>query len=69
MGTYLAYVKLDRDEEAIEELIRYLKQYPARLYKDTLEELLQGLEEGYMINYKEEINRLAKINGVSSPDC
>ena len=66
LGMYLAYVKLDRDEEAIEELIRYLKQYPARLYKDTLEELLQVLEEGDMISYKEEIKSFAKINGVSS---
>lgn len=61
---YLAYTKLDRDEEAIEELIRYLKKYPAKLYKDTLEELLEGLEDGYMKKYEDEIKNLAKINGV-----
>jgi tetratricopeptide (TPR) repeat protein len=68
LGQYLAYVKLDRDDEAIGELIRYLKIYPAKLYKDTLEELLEGLEKGYMTNYKDEIENLAKINEVKFLD-
>ena len=68
LGLYVTYVKLDRDEEAIGELIRYLKDYPAKLYKDTLEELLEGLEKGYMTNYEDDIRELAKINGVEFLD-
>ena len=64
LGLYVSYVNVDKDEEAIGELIRYLKNYPAELYKDTLEELLEGLEKGYMTNYEKEIKNLAKINGV-----
>ena len=68
LGLYITYAKLDRDEEAIRELIRYLKQFPAKLYKDTLEELLEGLDQGYMTDFKDEINELAKIKGVEPPD-
>ena len=45
LGLYVTLVELDRDKDAIHELIRYLKAYPADLYKDTLEELLEGLEQ------------------------
>src|SRR5688572_22242992 len=38
LGLYVTLVELERDEDAIHELIRYLKAYPADLYKDTLEE-------------------------------
>ncbi|MBO9203118.1 MULTISPECIES: hypothetical protein [Niastella] len=62
---YVTYASLDRDEEAISELFRFLKQFPAKLYKTTLEELIDGLKDGYMTNYKSEIIRLAKLNGVS----
>jgi tetratricopeptide (TPR) repeat protein len=68
LGLYLSYAKLNEGEEAIEELIRYLKKFPAKLYKVTLEELLHGLTEGYMINYKDDITALAKINGVKLMD-
>jgi len=68
LGLYITYAELDRDEEAIKELIRYLRQFPADLYKDTLEELLEGLEQGYMTDFKDEINELAKINGVELRD-
>lgn len=64
LGLYLSYVNADRDEEAIGELIRYLKKYPADLYKVTLEELLEDLKNGYMTDYEREIKDLAKINGV-----
>jgi len=64
LGLYITYLELDRDKEAIGELIRYLKSYPAKMYRDTLEELLEGLEKGYMTNYEKEIKELAKINGV-----
>jgi tetratricopeptide (TPR) repeat protein len=64
LGLYVTLAKLDRDEEAIHELIRYLKSYPAKLYKDTLEELLEGLEKGYMTDYEDDIKNFARINGV-----
>lgn len=64
LGLYLSYVELDRDEEAIEELKRYLRQFPADLYKDTLEELLGDIEEGYLPKFKDDIKELAKRNGV-----
>jgi tetratricopeptide (TPR) repeat protein len=64
LGLHVTLVKLDRDEDAIHELIRYLKTYPAKLYKDTLEELLEGLEKGYMTDYEDDIRNFARVNGV-----
>lgn len=64
LGLYVTLAKLGRDEDAIHELIRYLKSYPADLYKDTLEELLEGLESGYMSNFEYDIRSFAKVNGV-----
>jgi tetratricopeptide (TPR) repeat protein len=64
LGLYVSYVAVNKDEEALRELIRYLQNYPAELYKDTLQELLEGLKKGYMTNYEKEIKDLAKINGV-----
>jgi tetratricopeptide (TPR) repeat protein len=66
LGLYVTLENLDRDEEAIHELIRYLKSYPADMYKATLKELLEGLEKGYMTNYEEPIRNLAKVNGVEN---
>jgi tetratricopeptide (TPR) repeat protein len=64
LGLYVTLAELNRDEEAIHELIRYLKSYPADLYKDTLTELLEGLEHGHMTNYEDDIRNLAKVNGI-----
>jgi tetratricopeptide (TPR) repeat protein len=64
LGLYVTLVKLDRDEEAIHELTRYLKSYPANLYKDTLGELLEGLEKGFMTDYEDDIRNFAKVNGI-----
>ena len=61
---YVTLVKLDRDIEAIDEMTKYLTLYPANLYKDTLEELLEGLENGYMTDYEDCIRNFAKKNGV-----
>jgi tetratricopeptide (TPR) repeat protein len=65
LGLYLSYKKLDKDEDAILELIRYLKYYPANMYKVTLEELLEGLQDGYMVKYKHDIIQLARLNRVN----
>ncbi|MCE2936839.1 MAG: hypothetical protein LW845_12520 [Flammeovirgaceae bacterium] len=64
LGLYITLTTLNRDEEAIHELIRYLKSYPADLYKGTLEELLEDLEKGYMTDYEDDIRNFAKVNGV-----
>ena len=64
LGLYLSYVKLDKSEKAIVELFRYLTSNPAELYRDTLEELLEGLEKGYMTDYGKEIKEVARKNGV-----
>jgi tetratricopeptide (TPR) repeat protein len=64
LGLYVTLVELEKDEEAIQELIRYLKSNPADLYKDTLVELLEGLEKGYMTDYEHYIRNFAKVNGV-----
>ena len=64
LGLYVTFAMLDRDQEAIDELIRYLTLNPANLYKDTLEELLEDLEEGYMTDYEDSIKNLARKNGI-----
>ena len=64
LGLYLALTELNHHVEAINELTRYLKTCPADLYKDTLEELLEGLKKGYMTAYEDDIRNLAKLNGV-----
>jgi tetratricopeptide (TPR) repeat protein len=64
LGLYVTLVELDKDEEAIQELVRYLKSNPADLYKDTLVELIEGLEKGYMTDYERDIRHFAKLNGV-----
>lgn len=62
---YLSYVKSGRSNQGIEELKRYLDEYPARLYKDTLEELLQDLKNGHATAFKDTIVLLAEKNGIS----
>jgi tetratricopeptide (TPR) repeat protein len=46
LGLYVTHCDLNQDEEAIQELIRYLENYPANLYKETLKELLEGRRQG-----------------------
>lgn len=64
LGLYISYAELTQYEDAIHELIRYLSSYPAELYKETLEELVNDLQHGYMTAYREDILRLAKQNGI-----
>jgi tetratricopeptide (TPR) repeat protein len=66
LGLYITLATLDRDEQAIHELISFLKNNPADLYKTTLEELLEGLKDGYMTNYETDIIKLAELNGIHS---
>ncbi len=62
-GLYVALASLDENVAAVEEMKRFLKNHPAKLYKDTLEELLDGWSKGFMTNYKDDITSLAKSNG------
>jgi len=63
LGLYVTLASLDKDVDAIEEMKRFLKSRPAKLYKDTLEELLDGLTKGFMMNYEDDIMTLARSNG------
>ena len=64
MLLYLSYANLDEPEKAYMVLFSYLDKYPADLFKDTLEELLEGLQSGYGTSYKNEIILHAKKNNV-----
>ena len=64
LGLYLSHVQMNDYEMAINELKRYLDQYPAVLYKDTLEELLGDVKGGYALKFKDTITELAKMNGM-----
>ncbi len=64
LGLYVSLAESGKDVEAVHELIRYLETYPAELYRDSLEELLTRLSDGYMIEYQEQIRRLAEKNGL-----
>jgi hypothetical protein len=44
--------------------LRFLGQFPADLYKDTLEELMGDIKDGYLEKFKTDITHLAKVNGV-----
>ena len=60
---YLSHIELKDYDIAIREMNRFLRNNPAKLYEETIQELLDGLEKGYMTNYKEMIFSMAKRNG------
>jgi len=64
LGKYIVLVDMKRSEDAFHELIRFLENNPAELYKVTLEELLEDLKNGYMKDFESEIKNLAKNNGI-----
>lgn len=64
MCLYISYVKLGEYEEAIGELKRYLDDHPAKLYKDTLKELLEDIEMGYATAYQDTIRYFVRKNGM-----
>lgn len=65
LGLYIAYANTDKDEEAIDLLFKYLQNNKADLFKDTLEELVEGLRNGYLTKYKDSILNFAKENNVN----
>jgi len=50
LGKYIAFVKLEQYDNALKEVINFLKYYPANLYLDTLEELKVEIKEGHINN-------------------
>ena len=64
-GLYISLVELDKSPDAINEMKRFLEKNSAKMYKVTLAELLNDLEDGYMTNFKDTIVTLAKRNGVA----
>jgi hypothetical protein len=65
LSYYVCLTELNEDVLAILELNRFLSKYPAKLYRDTLSELLIGLDNGYATNFKEIIYELAKKNNIN----
>ena len=67
LAMYIAYVKLNKFEKAIEILSSFLEQKPAKLFKDTLRELLNDLSNGYALSFKDKIIYFAKNNSIPIP--
>lgn len=67
LGLYLSLAELNEDEMAIRELDRFLSANNADLYKTTLEELLEGLNNGYGTNFKDVIYKHSIANNVTIP--
>lgn len=65
---YISYSERENYEMAFKVLFNYLEKQPANLFKVTLEELLQGLLEGYGNKYKDLIIHYAQKNHISIPE-
>jgi tetratricopeptide (TPR) repeat protein len=61
---YYSYIGTNRDEEAMEQMIRYLKVCPMKLYSVALVILLHQMQGGYMPTYKEKIEEVAAMHGI-----
>ena len=69
LSMYIAYVKLNKFEKAIEVLGDFLEQKPAKLFKDTLRELLTDLSNGYALSFKDKIIYFANKNNIPIPQA
>ena len=67
LGIYVCLIELGDTEQGIAELNRYANKYPISLYKDTIVELLIGLNNGYGGSFKKTILSLAKRHHVYIP--
>lgn len=67
MSLYISYVDVEKHDNAFSVIFEYLKLYPADLFITTLEELLEGLLEGYGVTYKDKIIYYAKKNNIPIP--
>lgn len=61
LGFYLACVGLDNLQEGILEMRRYLETNTPNLYKDTIDELVEGLENGYATDFRDIILEFKKL--------
>lgn len=64
LSMYIACVKLDDYDDAITTMISFLDKSPAKLFRDTLNELLVDLDNGYATKYKKEILYYARKNNI-----
>ena len=70
LGIYLCLVELEDYANAITEMERFLSFNAANLYKTTISELLEDLENGYAKEFESRINELAKKSGITiNTDC
>ncbi len=68
LSLYISYTEEQEYERAFNTLFDYLEKHPANLFKDTLEELLEGLKDSYGSTYKDKIIFYAKKNCITIPD-
>jgi predicted Zn-dependent protease len=68
LSLYINYVEVEEFDKAFQTLFRYLENNPADMFKDTLEELLDGLTSGYGVAHKSKIVFHAKMNNVTVPE-
>lgn len=68
LGVYLSFTELEEYDKAIRALDEFLSEYPADLYKTTLEELIGDLKEGYARDHESVIIRQARRHGVPIVD-
>lgn len=65
LSLYISYFFLNKHEMAFEVLFEYLENNKANLFRDTLVELLIGLNNGYSKKYKNKILYFAKKNNIN----
>lgn len=58
LGFYLTCVELDKIDEGLNEMERYLTKHPPILFKDSIIELVQSLKNGYSTDFATVIHRL-----------
>ena len=68
LSLYISYAEIEDYDKAFNVLFSYLKEHPAKLFKETLQELLEGLLNGYGNTYKKEILFYSKKNNVAIPN-
>lgn len=67
LSLYITYFELDRHEDAFKVLFNYLEKNNAYLFKDTLEELLNGLIDKYGEDNKNKIIYYSIKNNIKIP--
>ncbi len=68
LSLYISYTEQEKYQEAFNTLFDYLEEYPANLFRGTLEELLEGLLNNYGSTYKKKILFFSKKNDITIPN-